>query len=271
MGLFNIARLIARAFGNTIKNDLQLPIETSSQNSDKVVCDDSDRLDSIINLPPGDQNMSDKRFGAAQSIEVSPGSELLSKYFSMADLTITEQRGIDNTPKTTVEKQNLKRLGSLLDDIYDNVGNFGISSAYRSGALQQRLKELGYPVAEGTSYHELGIAADIVPTTMTLDDFYGKLLAYTQGKGMVGENFIKVPQGAIHVSLPTSTKMDFVGKQTAAGYIRLSQDEIQSYMAPWVTAVAEAGKNPVLIVAIVAGLGLFLLMSMKGKQVVRSV
>lgn len=209
--------------------------------------------------------MSIKHFGMIPPLDPS---EMISRYFSLGDLTQTNT-GLDNTPNEA-EYKNVRWLASTLDDLYDSVGPFNVISAFRSSAVQQALKESGAPTGTGKkSFHEAGMAADLYPTTMSLDEFFGKILA-SDWVHALGEISIKPSQNAIHISLPTTTTVGKVMTLNELGqYVRLTADEIADYAKPYLEAIVavaeeageaaiEAAKKPATRIAIV---GLFALVA----------
>src|SRR5262249_49527519 len=77
----------------------------------------------------------------APGVFVAPSPDtMLSKYFSVENLTTTTHAGVDNSIDSQETLDNLKQLGVALDAIKDNVGDFAIASAYRSQALQDIIR-----------------------------------------------------------------------------------------------------------------------------------
>lgn len=97
----------------------------------------------------------------------------LSKNFTLEELTFSEtaQRlGIANIP-TDKELANLKALANELLEPLLKLTPFRISSGYRCAALN---KTIG---SSNTSHHVFGMAADIVPTKISPQDFVLKIKA----------------------------------------------------------------------------------------------
>jgi hypothetical protein len=94
---------------------------------------------------------------AVSSAGPDPATIMLSRHFSLADLTISEtaaRRGIDNTPTGEV-LENLKRTAGHLEDIQTRLGAIiAVSSAYRSPALNRVIG------GSNSSDHTRGLAAD---------------------------------------------------------------------------------------------------------------
>lgn len=200
---------------------------------------------------------------------ISPELQLTPR-FKLKDLIVTEQKlSLPNLPSTDIELDNLYRLASYLEDLWTNIGPFRISSAYRTKELQQRLTASGDPTSLGTSFHELGRAVDIVPTSMGIAEFFGRLLANENMRFGYREIAIKPSQGSIHLAIKTPDDMretKVMGLNENKVYSKLSLDEIAQYMAPYKInyeeAVQEAEslikQTPPILAFAVAG-GLFLI------------
>lgn len=81
----------------------------------------------------------------------------LSKYFTLAEMTATAVRGVDNTPSLD-EVENLRFLCvSVLDPLRQVFGPLYTTSGYRSPEVNRRIG--GSP----TSAHQIGCAWDGVP------------------------------------------------------------------------------------------------------------
>jgi len=166
----------------------------------------------------------------------------LSRYFYLHDLIPTDT-GLSNIPSTQSEISNLTKLANTLDTLRDRIGNFSIISAFRSDAVNQAVGGVG------TSYHRQGMAADIVPLSMSAKDYWGKVIADPGIRNSLGE--IALKNTALHISLPSSTKVGVPMIVNEAGeYIKKSLDE----------ALAFIGKNKVAsisfgIIAILAIMG----------------
>lgn len=134
-----------------------------------------------------------------------PNEKMLSKRFSLSDLTITDQKSGNNPDKTAL--QNLYSLAALLDLAYDNIGKFKIISAYRSQDTQDALKNSGNNQAVSKSLHTLGQAADIMPTGISAEAYMAKILA-----SPLREKFgqIALKKTVLHISVPIPAK-NFVG------------------------------------------------------------
>jgi len=79
----------------------------------------------------------------------------LSPHFTLAELTHTDHRSLDNSP-TQIEISNLQRLAQFLETVKTTLGGkpIIISSAFRSRAVNDAVG------SKDTSHHRLGLAAD---------------------------------------------------------------------------------------------------------------
>lgn len=120
---------------------------------------------------------------------------ILSKRYKVRDLTVTNT-GLDNDPPEALES-TLRKFAGVLDNIYDRIGPFNISSAYRSSEVNDAVN------GSSTSRHMEGDAADISPTTMTAEKFWGAILLDSSVKNSLGHIAYKKHQiNSIHLTLP---------------------------------------------------------------------
>ena len=79
----------------------------------------------------------------------------LSPHFTLAELTHTDHRSLDNSP-TQIEISNLQRLAQFLETVKTTLGGkpVMINSAFRSKAVNDAVG------SKDTSSHRLGLAAD---------------------------------------------------------------------------------------------------------------
>jgi len=79
----------------------------------------------------------------------------VTPHFTLAELTHTDHRSLDNTP-TQIEISNLQRLAQFLETVKTTLGGkpIIISSAFRSKAVNDAVG------SRDTSSHRLGLAAD---------------------------------------------------------------------------------------------------------------
>jgi putative chitinase len=86
----------------------------------------------------------------------------LSEHFTLAELTVTDHRSLDNTPNAG-ETENLRRLAAFLELLKDRLGGrpVMVNSAFRSKAVNDAVG------SKDTSQHRLGCAADLRVSGMT--------------------------------------------------------------------------------------------------------
>ena len=79
----------------------------------------------------------------------------MTPHFTLAELTHTDHRSLDNTPNAA-ELANLKRLAEFLETVKTTLGGkpVMINSAFRSKAVNDAVG------SRDTSSHRLGLAAD---------------------------------------------------------------------------------------------------------------
>ena len=95
----------------------------------------------------------------------------MTPHFSLAELTHTDHRSLDNTPNAA-ELANLKRLAEFLEIVKTTLGGkpVMISSAFRSKAVNDAVG------SRDTSSHRLGLAADFRVPGMAPDAVVRALL-----------------------------------------------------------------------------------------------
>ena len=113
--------------------------------------------------------------------------------FSLADLTHTDHRKLDNTPDAAA-KANLFRLAQLLEDVRTAIGDrpILINSAYRSKAVNDAVG------SKDTSQHRLGCAADMRVPGMTPDEVVRAVMA----AGLPFDQLIREFDRWTHISVP---------------------------------------------------------------------
>ena len=96
----------------------------------------------------------------------------MTPHFTLAELTHTDHRLLDNTPNA-VELVNLKRLAEFLETVKTTLGGkpVMINSAFRSKAVNDAVG------SKDTSQHRLGLAADFRVPGMSPDAVVRALLA----------------------------------------------------------------------------------------------
>lgn len=161
----------------------------------------------------------------------------LSRYFTLEDLTRSQtasSRGIDNSPDI-MSQGNLSQLALILDLLYDQIGPFSISSGYRSPALNEAIGG-----ADG-SLHMRGMAADIIPETLTPDAYFWAI-AKSPLKDSLGEIINEAAEkGVVHVSLPYIDG----GGTPRNGYLKyLAGGSYHLYSASQLAAHASSAEDP---------------------------
>jgi hypothetical protein len=118
----------------------------------------------------------------------------LSEHFTLAELTVTDHRSLDNTPNAG-EIENLRRLAAFLELIKDRLGGRAVmvNSAYRSAAVNAAVG------SSDKSQHRLGCAADIRVPGMTPDAVVKAVLA----SGLAYDQIIREFDAWTHISIPS--------------------------------------------------------------------
>jgi len=95
----------------------------------------------------------------------------VTPHFTLAELTHTDHRSLDNTPNAA-ELANLKRLAEFLEVVKTTLGGkpIMINSAFRSKAVNDAVG------SKDTSHHRLGLAADFRVPGMAPDAVVRALL-----------------------------------------------------------------------------------------------
>lgn len=193
----------------------------------------------------------------------------LSNSYILGDLTKTSQiLALPNSPDDQTEKwifANLILLAQVLEYLEQQIGPFVIISGFRTAELQAALKNEGAPVGSGTtkSFHEVGRAVDIYPSTMSIDDYFGKMLANEEIRTMFAEISIKPSQNSLHlaINVPGDARAPkILGLNSENKYVNLTSAEIQNYISKYSTApevlsetlVAEAGMSGKMILGMIA-------------------
>ena len=96
----------------------------------------------------------------------------MTPHFTLAELTHTDHRTLDNTP-TPDELANLKRLAEFLETVKTTLGGkpVMINSAFRSKAVNDAVG------SKDSSQHRLGLAADFKVPGMTPDAVVRTIIA----------------------------------------------------------------------------------------------
>lgn len=211
------------------------------------------------------------------------GSDMLSSHYSIANLSpTTKALSKPNLPSTDVEISNMAMLADTAELLERNVGPFTILSGFRTKELQSVLSSTGEPTSAGTSFHELGRAVDIYPTTMGIAEFFAKILVDEDLKNRFVEIAIKPGQNSIHlaINVPDDTRDPRVMALNADNvYARLTVDEITSYITPYMPSPDMAydyaaaqlvtyNRTPLILTAVVALAGAAYLLLISRKKTV---
>jgi putative chitinase len=118
--------------------------------------------------------------------------------FTLAELTHTDHRTLDNTPNEA-EKANLQRLAEFLETVKVALGGkpVMVNSAFRSKAVNDAVG------SKDTSQHRVGCAADIRVPGMTPDQVVRALIAAQ----LPFDQIIREFDAWTHISVPNSTAL----------------------------------------------------------------
>lgn len=140
-------------------------------------------------------------------------NQQLSTHYKLKDL-IGTSTGISNIPSAAY-LPNLKALAKVLE-LLREIGPFTIISGFRSPAVNAAVG------GADQSYHSEGLAADIVPTSMSPRDFWNYIHNNPRYRNAVGEYALKEAKGNVHVSTPTPSKVAVPLYETNGVYSRVS-------------------------------------------------
>jgi len=117
----------------------------------------------------------------------------VTPHFSLAELTRTDHRSLDNTPDPAA-LANLQRLAAFLEQVREVLGNrvVVINSAFRSKAVNDAVG------SKDTSQHRIGCAADIRVPGMTPD----AVVRAVRASGLAYDQLIKEFDSWTHISIP---------------------------------------------------------------------
>ena len=121
----------------------------------------------------------------------------MTPHFTLAELTHTDHRTLDNTPND-VELGNLQRLAEFLEQVKTVLGGkpIMVNSAFRSKAVNDAVG------SKDTSQHRTGCAADIRVPGMTPDAVVRALMAST----LPFDQLIREFDAWTHVSISTQPR-----------------------------------------------------------------
>ena len=122
----------------------------------------------------------------------------MTPHFTLAELTHTDHRSLDNTPNDQ-EKANLMRLAAFLELVKVALGGkpIMVNSAFRSKAVNDAVG------SKDTSQHRVGCAADIRVPGMTPDAVVRAILA----ANLPFDQLIREFDAWTHISVPNSTAL----------------------------------------------------------------
>jgi putative chitinase len=119
----------------------------------------------------------------------------MTPHFTLAELTRTDHRKLDNTPNA-VQLANLKRLAEFLETVKTALGGkpVMINSAFRSKAVNDAVG------SKDSSQHRLGCAADFRVPGMTPDAVVRAIIAAK----LPFDQIIREFDSWTHISIPTT-------------------------------------------------------------------
>ena len=122
----------------------------------------------------------------------------MTPHFTLAELTHTDHRTLDNTPNE-VERANLQRLAEFLELVKAALGGkpIMVNSAFRSKAVNDAVG------SSDRSQHRLGCAADLRVPGMTPDAVVRAVLA----ANLPFDQIIREFDAWTHISIPNSTAL----------------------------------------------------------------
>jgi zinc D-Ala-D-Ala carboxypeptidase len=117
----------------------------------------------------------------------------VTPHFTLAELTVTDHRSLDNTPDPAA-LANRQRLATFLELVKDRLGGRAImiTSGYRSAAVNAAVG------SSDKSQHRLGCAADIRVPGMTPDAVVRAVMA----SGLAYDQVIREFDRWTHLSIP---------------------------------------------------------------------
>ena len=122
----------------------------------------------------------------------------MTPHFTLAELTHTDHRTLDNTPNDQ-EKANLQRLAEFLEQVKSALGDkpVMVNSAFRSKHVNDAVG------SSDRSQHRLGCAADLRVPGMTPDAVVRAILA----ANLPFDQIIREFDAWTHISIPNSTAL----------------------------------------------------------------
>ncbi len=118
----------------------------------------------------------------------------MTPHFTLAELTHTDHRTLDNTPNEG-EIENLRRLAAFLELVKTQLGGRAviINSAFRAAAVNAAVG------SSDKSQHRLGCAADIRIPGMTPDEVVRSVMT----AGLPYDQIIREFDAWTHISIPS--------------------------------------------------------------------
>jgi hypothetical protein len=162
----------------------------------------------------------------------------LTKNFRVKNFLVTNT-GLSNHPTEAYYKNIVNILAPTMQRLYDEIGPFNVLSAFRSKEVNDAVAESKSPTL---SFHEVGLAVDIYPTTMNIETYFGKILNSPYWMGALYEIFLKPPQNAIHLSVSVDNRKGLVKimNEEKTSYVAATVDQIQKYIND---VVGNAGRS----------------------------
>lgn len=122
----------------------------------------------------------------------------MTPHFTLAELTHTDHRNLDNTPNAA-ETANLTRLAQFLELVKAKLDNkpIMVNSAFRSKQVNDSVG------SKDTSQHRLGCAADIRVPGMTPDQVVRAIMSH----GLYFDQIIREFDAWTHISIPNTAAL----------------------------------------------------------------
>jgi len=122
----------------------------------------------------------------------------MTPHFTLAELTHTDHRTLDNTPNDA-ERANLQRLAEFLEQVKSTLGGkpIMVNSAFRSKAVNDAVG------SKDTSQHRVGCAADLKVPGMTPDAVVRAIIAAQ----LPFDQIIREFDAWTHISVPNSASL----------------------------------------------------------------
>ena len=122
----------------------------------------------------------------------------MTPHFTLAELTHTDHRTLDNTPNDA-EKANLQRLAEFLEVVKTVLGGkpIMVNSAFRSKQVNDAVG------SKDTSQHRIGCAADLRVPGMTPDTVVRAIIAAQ----LPFDQIIREFDAWTHISIPNSAAL----------------------------------------------------------------